>query len=255
MRRGRRIVERARLRRDAERLIDYCAIVFHVSARDWTADAIEIGGDLAPNVAPVKIVKPGMGELLKRRGKRCLLQSRAHLGHFSIEQKCRLEAGGLVHFREFFGRQPRLAACDNISAARMLDGGRKQQIEGQLAAVHFGGVCREHPRGDRARHRERGKRPARRNFIATGIAIEPWCRLGACPPGAHQRPDAAGRLPDQPETVATNVVHVRIDRRDGSGHCEHRLDGIAAFGEDRAPVLNGGRMRRGHNAAAMARTV
>ena len=88
LRRRRRIVERARLRRDAERLIDNRAIAFHVSACDWAPDAIEIGRDLAPDVAAVKIVKPGMGKLLKRRGKRCLLQPRAGLGDFAIEQKC-----------------------------------------------------------------------------------------------------------------------------------------------------------------------
>ena len=246
------VIERARLRHDAERLIHDRAIAFHVSARDRTADAIKIGGDLAPNVAPVKIVEPGTGKLLKRRGKRCLLQPRADLGDLAVEQKRILEADGLVHLRKLFGRQPRLAARHNISVARMFDGGRKQQIEGHLAAVRFGGVRSEHPRGNRARHRQRGERPARRNFIATGLTIEPRCRPRACPSGAHQRPHAAGRLPHQPEAIAANVIHVRIDRRDGRSHREHRFNGVAAFGKDRAPVLDSGRMRCGHNAAAMA---
>ena len=86
-----------------------------------------------------------MGKVLKRRGKRCLLQPRADLGDFAIEQKCILEADGFAHLRKFFGCQPRLAARHDISAARMFDGRRKQQIERHLAALRFGGVHSEHP--------------------------------------------------------------------------------------------------------------
>ena len=48
------------------------------------------------------------------------------------------------------------------------------------------------------------------------------------------------------------MVHVRIDRGDRGRHRQHGLDGIAAFGQNRAAVLDGGRMRRGNDAAAMA---
>ena len=69
LRRRRRIVERAGLRRDAERLSDGRAIFFQIGARHRAADALEIGGNLAPDIAAIEIVKPGMGELLERRGK------------------------------------------------------------------------------------------------------------------------------------------------------------------------------------------
>ncbi len=48
------------------------------------------------------------------------------------------------------------------------------------------------------------------------------------------------------------MVHVRIDGGDARGHGEHRLDGIAAFGEDGAAVLDSGQMRRADDAAAMS---
>ena len=66
------------------------------------------------------------------------------------------------------------------------------------------------------------------------------------------RAHAAVGLADQPEAVAADMIHVRIDRRDRGGHGDHRLDGIAAFGENGAAVLDGGAMRRADDAAAMA---
>ena len=39
-----------------------------VLAGDRTADALEIGGDLAPDVAAVEIIEAGIGEMIERRG-------------------------------------------------------------------------------------------------------------------------------------------------------------------------------------------
>jgi hypothetical protein len=36
------------------------------------------------------------------------------------------------------------------------------------------------------------------------------------------------------------VIHVRIDRGDRGGHRQHRLDGVAAFGQNRAAVFDRG---------------
>src|SRR5664280_1081128 len=72
---------------------------------------------------------------------------------------------------------------------------------------------------------------------------------------AHDGAHAAGRFADQPEAVAADMVHVRIDRGDRGGHREHRLDGVAAFGEDDAAVLDRGGMRRTDDAAAMSGAV
>jgi hypothetical protein len=89
----------------------------------------------------------------------------------------------------------------------------------------------------------------------TRIAIKLGRRLGTGAACSHQRPHAARWLANQPEAVSTNVIHVRIDRRNAGGHGQHRLDGVAAFREDRAAILNGGCMRGTNDAAAMSGTM
>ena len=88
-----------------------------------------------------------------------------------------------------------------------------------------------------------------------GVAIKLPCGFGPGAAGAHQRTHAAGRLADQPEPVAADMIHVRIDGGDRGRHGDHCLDGVAAFGEDVAAVFNGGTMRRADDAAAMAGSV
>src|SRR6185312_8496656 len=135
LRRRRRVVERAGLYAQRERLGDKGVEFFQVGACHRAADALEIGGDLAPDVAAVKVVQPGTGEMLERGGQRALLDARAHLRRLVVDQKGRVETGGLVHFRQFFARQPRLAAGDGVALARVLDRRRQQQVERQSAAL------------------------------------------------------------------------------------------------------------------------
>src|SRR4029077_21044807 len=66
--------------------------------------------------------------------------------------------------------------------------------------------------------------------------------------GAH----AAGRLTDQPEAVATDMIHMRIDRGDAGRHGQHGLHGIAACGQNVAAVLDRRGMRSTDDAAAMS---
>ena len=51
------------------------------------------------------------------------------------------------------------------------------------------------------------------------------------------------------------MVHVRVNGRDGRGHGQHGFDRIAALGEDGAAGLDGGKVRRADDAAAMAGAV
>ena len=76
--------------------------------------------------------------------------------------------------------------------------------------------------------------------------------LGAGAAGRHQRPHPAGALAHQEEAVAAHMVHVRIDGGDGRRHRHHGLQRIAALGEDGAPRLGGGMVRRGGDAAAVS---
>jgi hypothetical protein len=85
-----------------------------------------------------------------------------------------------------------------------------------------------------------------------GIAIKLQRRFRAGAARAHDGTHAARRFADQPEAVAADMVHVRIDRGNRGRHRDHRLDGVAAFGQDGAAVLDRGRVRGGDDAAAMA---
>ena len=70
----------------------------------------------------------------------------------------------------------------------------EQNVERQLAAKRLRRLARQHPAADGAGHGERRQRPARRNFVAAMIAIEPRCRLRAGRTRRHQRADAAGSV-------------------------------------------------------------
>ena len=86
----------------AQRLGDRGLVAVQILARDRAADAFEIGGDLAPDIAAVEIVEAGMGELLERRGERLLLQRGADRRRLAVDQKGRgkarhvLELGQMV---------------------------------------------------------------------------------------------------------------------------------------------------------------
>ena len=62
--------------------------------------------------------------------------------------------------------------------------------------------------------------------------------------------DVPARLPHEPETVAAEPVHVRIDHRGGGRHRHHRLDRVAAGRQDglacqRGCMVGGGHRRGG----------
>ena len=84
------------------------------------------------------------------------------------------------------------------------------------------------------------------------VAIEFRPRVLAGPARRHQRAHAPRRLAHQPEAVAADAVHVRIDDGDRRRHRDHRLERIAAFGEDRASGFRRRAMRRADDAAAMS---
>ena len=65
LRRRRRIVKRAGLDRDAERLGDRGLEFFQIGASHRAADARQIGGNLAADVTAIEILEPGLGEMIK----------------------------------------------------------------------------------------------------------------------------------------------------------------------------------------------
>ena len=134
----------------------------------------------------------------------------------------------------------------------MADRGAEQFGERQPGAERVGGLQRQDPTRDRARHRQGGERPARRNRLEPGLGIELRLRPAAGDAGRHQGTHPARRLAQEPEAVAAELVHVRIDHRDRSRHGDHGLDGVAALGQDRAAGLCRSRVGRSDHAATVA---
>lgn len=79
-----------------------------------------------------------------------------------------------------------------------------------------------------------------------GLAIARGRRQRAGEAAGLDRTGLAAGLADQPEAVAADRVHVGIDDGDRRGHRDHRLDGVAALGEDVAAGL-GRQMVRGRD--------
>jgi hypothetical protein len=69
------------------------------------------------------------------------------------------------------------------------------------------------------------------------IKIGPGPRAGRA--RAHEGTHPALRLTHEPEAVAAEVVHVRIDRGDARRHRKHGFERIAAFGQDGAAGFGG----------------
>jgi hypothetical protein len=129
-------------------------------------------------------------------------------------------------------------------------GGREQRGERQATARCLGGLERQAPGADGARHRDRRERTACRDALVFPI------KLDACAGGGGARAkdgaDASRRLADQEEAVAPEVIHVRIDGRDRRGHGDHGFERVAAFGQDHAAGFGSGAMRGRDNAAAIS---
>ena len=75
LRRRRRVVERAGLR---SRTLSGSAttgfVLLKIGARHRAADALQVGGDLAADIAAVEIVEPGLAEMVERVGEGALLE-------------------------------------------------------------------------------------------------------------------------------------------------------------------------------------
>ena len=250
LRRRRRVEHGAGLERDRQRLGEARPAAFEIAARDRAADAIEIGGDLARDIAAVVVIEPGLGEMIERRRERRLPQRRAGIGRATIDQECRREAGDVLELGELLRREPGLAAGDGVAVLGVADRRSEQVGQRQARAMGAGDLERQHPAGDRAGHGERRERTARRDRLMLAVKLAP--RIGAGAAGSHQRAHAPRRLVHEPEPVAADLGHVRVDRGDGCRHRHHGLERVAARGQGGAPRLDGGVMRGGDDALAMS---
>ncbi|MNG95662.1 hypothetical protein D3C79_547040 [compost metagenome] len=102
------------------------------------------------------------------------------------------------------------------------------------------------PAADGAGHGQRRLRPTVRNMTFTGVEIQRSQGTGGT--AGVNRDRIALRRNNQPETVAPQAVHVRVNHRDSGGRGDHRLNGVAAFAQDRQRAFAGEVMRRDRHA-------
>ncbi len=155
----------------------------------------------------------------------------------------------MPELRKLLRRQTRLSAGNGIAFVRVADRIAKKIDERQAGAMGARRFERQHPASDRAGDCECSKRPARRNALVLAVELQRRPRTGT----AHgdERAHAAGRLADEPDTVAADMVHMRIDHRNGRCHCDHGLDGVAALGKRHAPGFDGRLVRGADDPLAM----
>ena len=114
-----------------------------------------------------------MGQMLERVGEFCSAWPTARIRRLAVDQKGLEKPRRGLQLGVFLDGEPRLAARHRVALARVLDGGLKQHVERHaVPPLRLGRLERQHPAADRARHGERGERPARGNLVVAGIAIE-----------------------------------------------------------------------------------
>ena len=141
--RRRRVEHGAGLERDRQRLGERRAAALEIGARHRAADAFEIGGDLAPDIAAIEIVEPGMREMVEGGGKRGLLEGRAGVGRLAVHQERLREARHVLELGKLLGGEPGLAARDEIAFTGVADRGRQQFAERQARAMRLGNLERQ----------------------------------------------------------------------------------------------------------------
>ena len=93
LRRRREIVEGDRRQPQRQRLDGARAEGLQVAARDGAADPLQVGGDLAADIAAIEIVEPGSREMGERVGERRTLAHRAGRRRLAVDEKRLGEAG------------------------------------------------------------------------------------------------------------------------------------------------------------------
>src|SRR5262249_2891671 len=119
--------------------------------------------------------------------------------------------------------------------------------EGKVPAYMVADLEGRHPPADGAGHRIRGERAARRHGIHP---FDPIKIDGDAAASRSAGLDADGRRSrprDEPETIAADAVHMRVNHRDRRGGGHHGLDGVSALAQHRNSDLRRQMMRRAHH--------
>ena len=243
------IVQRVALEREAQGLAPLRLVGAQILAGDGAADLVEVGREFAGDVAAIEVLEAGARELLEGGGQGRESPDGARLGMVAFHEIGRGEIrlgrqiGGIAR------AGARLAGRYGDAVTRVADG-VGQKVAQRHPRAHGGGeIMGEHPAADGAGHGQRGVGPAGGNDVDLEVAIALDGRLGAGETAGLDGAHAALGFVDQPEAVAADAVHVRIDHGDCRRHGEHGLDGVAALGENVATRLGGEAMGGGGGGA------
>ena len=202
----------------------------YVLARDRTADAGKIRRDLPPDVAAIEIVKAGLRQVRQRCGECFLLQYGSSRRRLALDQESRGKARHGSKFGKLGLGKLCLTPRHRIALTRGAACCREQDLERQFAAICSGDVEGKHPAADRAGDGQRGEWPAVWDRFIVAVKFRP--RLAAGGTGSHDGTYSSVGFADQPKAIATNMVHVRIDGRNGGRHRHHGFDCVTALSED-----------------------
>ena len=216
------------------------AVGLQVLAGDGALDPLQIGGDLAPHIAAVEIGQARMGELVEGLGELEAPAQRAGRRQLALDEESLGKAGS--------GKQGGLLQ-KRIAPLRRSDRHSLRGRDGwHRRAGDRAGICPPSARAsssarpqplDGPGDRERRIGPARRDGVVALVPVAPDGGERAGRPRGIEGVDAAARLAHQPEAVAAEAVHVRIDHGDRRRHGDHGLDRVAAGGQDRLAGLGG----------------
>ena len=226
-----------------------------IPARHKTVQFGKIGGNLAGHIAAIEIIQSGLGELVERLCQSGQLADLAFLETLVVQHemagKMRRGINILCVFDHIIG----LAAADRHAFAGMGDGLGQNIAQRQFAADRFGQLQRRLPATHRTGNRQRRIGAAQRHaFVPQGpIGRNRRPRSGIA--RGIERMDFAVGFANQPETVAANPRHMRIDHRNRRPHRDHGLDGIAAGLQNRLTGLGRQNMRCDRRSAAKTRRV
>ena len=210
--RRRHVIKRAETVLQPDRSAQFSGVALQVGQHERAAELRQVAGDRAREFALVKIGQSVLRELAQGRRERRLFHHRARCRNLAIDQKASAESRHVFQFGEFRGGVRALAFGHHDAVLgvmrRVVEQARERQLSGP---VLFAVVECQRPAGDRPRNRVRGERPAHRNRADLVLPIE----IGRCASrGAAARiygRYVLARFVDQPEAVAADAVHMRID--------------------------------------------
>ena len=221
-------------------------IAYKVGAGDGRADPFQIGSDLAADIAAVEIVESGMAKVFECRAERFRPAARTGLGRCAVVPEGRDETGRRRQRLQLVGLVAELGIRERIALAAIADRISQQFAQRHAAAERARKIEGELPAADGAGDAERCFRPAGGYGVVALVAIALDRRQCAGRTAGLDAVQPAAGLMHQPEAVAADAVHVRVDHRDRRRHRDHGLDRIAAFGEDGPSRLGGEAVGRRH---------